>query len=145
MRLADLPAASLAAIAHLVRSNENPNGIDPEAVLPEPTGFHVLCLQYVRPEVVTTSGGMRLHLAAQTRKEDEYQGRVGVVLALGPDAYSDTAKFPSGPWVAVGDIVAWPALENASGRYAFGSGTLAAITDDRLVFRGCDPKQMVGR
>lgn len=144
MRLNDLPAETKAVIAHMLRSEDNPQGIDGDAVLPEPTGFHVLCLQWVRGESVQV-GSMKLILAESTRREDQYQGRLGVVLALGPDAYSDTVKFPSGPWVKVGDVVAWPALENASGRYAFGSGTLAGITDDRLVFRGCDPAMMVGR
>lgn len=145
MKLADLPAETLAVIAHLLRSADNTAGIDPDLTLPEPTGYHVLCLQYVRPESITTAGGMKLILAAQTRKEDEFQGRLGVVLALGPDAYQDTGKYPSGPWVKPGDIVAWPALENASGRYAFGSGTLCVVPDDRLTLRGCDTSAMVGR
>lgn len=145
MKLNDLPADVLAKIAHLIKSPGNNAGADPEAELPVPTGFHVLCLQYVRPDAITTAGGMKLILAEQTRREDSYQGRIGIVLALGADAYSDTGKFPSGPWCKVGDVIAWPPLENVSGRYPFEGVTLAAITDDRVVFTGCDPAKMVGR
>jgi hypothetical protein len=142
VKLNDLPADVLAKISHLVGGNQ---GINPDAVLPEPNGYNVLVLQYVRPETVTTQGGMKLILAHTTQKEDQYQGRVGIVLTLGPDAYGDEAKFPNGAWVQPGDVVAWPALENASGRYAFGGQTLAVIPDDRLVLKGCDLSLMVGR
>jgi co-chaperonin GroES (HSP10) len=140
VKLNDLPADVLGKIAHMLKSQSNPNGIDADAVLPEPTGWHVLTLQYQRPE--KTSGG--IIFAEKTRKEDEYQGRVGVVLSLGPAAYA-AERFGDHPWVAVGDLVAWPALENAAGRYAFGGCVLAVLPDDRLTLRGCDPAHMVGR
>lgn len=145
VKLNDLPESVLAQIAHLLKSPTNSAGADPEAVLPVPTGWHVLCLQYVRPDAITTAGGMKLILAEQTRREDAYQGRIGIVLALGPDAYADTVKFPSGAWCKVGDIIAWPPLESTTGRYPFEGVTLCAITDDRIVFTACDVSKMVGR
>jgi hypothetical protein len=147
VRLKDLPADVLEKIAHLVNTGTTPStqGINPDAVLPVPNGYNVLVLQYVRPETIRTAGGMSLILAATTQKEDAFQGRLGIVLALGADAYQDSVKFPNGAWVQPGDIVAWPALENASSRYPFGGQTLAAIPDDRLVLKHCDLALMVGR
>lgn len=137
MKISDLPAPTLEKIAHLIGGTQ---GVDPDADLPTVNGYNVLCLQYVRPEKVGS-----IILASQTLKEDAHQGRVGIVLALGPDAYADETKFPAGPWVAVGDVVAWPALENASGRYPFGGQTLAVVPDDRLMLKGCNLRLMVGR
>jgi hypothetical protein len=141
VKLNDLAPATLALIAHLLKSPSNPQGADPEAELPKPTGYHVLALQYVRPE--KSSGG--IIFSGATLREDSLQGRVGIVLALGPDAYTDTAKFPSGEWCKVGDVIAWPPLENVSGRYPFGGAVLCAMTDDRVVFTGVDVSKMVGR
>lgn len=140
MTLNQLPLDVLDKIAHLLKSEKNPSGADPDALLPVPTGFHVLCLQYIRSEMKGS-----IILAASTLREDAYQGRIGVVLALGVDAYTDRAKYPTSPWCKVGDFVAWPALENAAARYPFDGATLACITDDRVVLKDCDPERMVGR
>jgi co-chaperonin GroES (HSP10) len=61
----------------------------------------VLIGLYKRPEK-TASG---LYLADQTRKEDEYQGKVGLVLKMGPLAFDDDEYFKGfranvGDWVA---------------------------------------------
>lgn len=145
VKLNDLPPEALAKIAHMIRKPDRTEGIDPDADLPVPTGYHVLCLQYVRSEEHVGRNGTVIILPGQTLREDAYQGRIGLVLALGEDAYKDDAKFPSGAWVKVGDFVAWPSLENAAARYAFDSGTLACIPDDRLTMRACPPERMMGR
>ena len=142
-RLADLPDAEKARFAHVLRSATNPKGIDPDATLPTPTGWHVMVLQYIRPEGTKTAGG--IILAAQTLKEDEYQGRVGLVLAVGPDAYADTARYPGGAWVKPGDWVAWPKLSEASSRIAWGPATLAILQDERVILTGVDPDAALAR
>jgi co-chaperonin GroES (HSP10) len=48
----------------------------------------ILCAVYKRPEK-TASG---LYLADSTRKEDEYQGKVGLVVKKGPLAFVDDDK-----------------------------------------------------
>jgi co-chaperonin GroES (HSP10) len=50
----------------------------------------VLCAVYIRPE--KTKGG--IVLADQTRNEDRYQSKVGLIIAKGPDAFVDD----SGRW-----------------------------------------------
>lgn len=133
MKLSSLPAESLAPVAHLLEGK--PADLD----FPDPTGWHVMVLQYVRPESKAVAGGGKLYFPDQTRKEDEYQGRVGLVLAVGPDAYKDPAKFPAGPWVTPGDWVAWPALESAAQRQRYHGLIVAFLPDDRIVATGVNP------
>jgi co-chaperonin GroES (HSP10) len=74
-------------------------------------GARVLVAVYVRPEK-TKSG---LFLTAKSTDEDKYQGKVGLVLKLGPIAFMDDqthrfgAKSPAvGDWIvySVGDTFA---------------------------------------
>lgn len=58
----------------------------------EPLGAQVLVAAYVRPE--KTAGG--IILADNTRGEDNYQGKVGLVLKLGPLAFADDAQHQWG-------------------------------------------------
>jgi hypothetical protein len=134
MKLSDLPAEALAPIAHLI------GGRDPASIeFPAPTGHFVLVLQYVRADAKTLPGGQKIYYSDVTKKEDEFQGRVGVVLALGPDAYVDTARYPLGAWVQPGDWVMWPALENAAARSRYAGFIICVLPDDRLVARAVDP------
>jgi hypothetical protein len=133
MRLSDLPAETLAKFSHLLE------GKPADLQFPDPTGYHVMVLQYVRPEAKTLAGGQRLYFADKTRTEDEFQGRVGLVLALGPDAYRDPSKYPSGPWVRPGDTVIWPTLETAAQRQRYHGLVIAFLPDDRVVGVGVDP------
>lgn len=133
MRLSDLPAEALAKCEHMLA------GKAPDLEFPMPTGYFVMVLQYIRPDGKVLAGGQKLYFADQTRKEDEYQGRVGLVLAVGPDCYRDAAKYPSGPWCRPGDWVTWPALESAAQRQKYHGLVIAFLPDDRVVGVGVDP------
>lgn len=65
----------------------------------------VLIGTYIRPNV-TKSG---IHLADITRDEDIHQGKVGMVLKMGPAAFKDDANYSFGGQQArVGDwVVTW--------------------------------------
>lgn len=102
--------------------------------LPRPTGFHVLVMQFIRPEKVGS-----IIMAAVSQREDEWQGRTGIVLRFGPDAYRDRAKFPAGAWCEVGDWVVWPPVESAAARMKYGNAVLAMIPDDRVLVTNVDP------
>ena len=69
--------------------------------LPEPSGFHILC---GLPEVKSAyeSGIAKSDL---TVRNEEILTTVYFVMKLGPDAYKDPAKFPSGPWCKEGDFI----------------------------------------
>ncbi len=128
MKLSDLPAEALAPVAHLLAEKG-------DLEFPDPCGYFVLVLQYIRPDSRALAGGGVLYYADVTKKEDEYQGRMGIVLALGPDCYADESKYPTGPWVKPGDAVIWPTLEGASQRTKLHGLVVAFIQDDRIVGR----------
>lgn len=82
---------------------------DPEAPaeqkatqLPSPTGWKILC---VVPDVVETFDGSPIVKADSFMKQEEHATTVLFVLKVGPDAYKDTTKFPTGPWCKEGDFV----------------------------------------
>lgn len=69
--------------------------------LPDPKTYHLLC---VLPEIeeIFDSG---LAKANQTVHFEEIMTPVLFVVKMGPDAYSDKERFPSGPSCKVGDFV----------------------------------------
>ncbi len=69
--------------------------------LPAPSGYRILC---AIPEVEEkTSGG--IFKADETKKFEELTTPVLFVVKLGPDAFNDVRKFPSGPWCKEGDFI----------------------------------------
>ena len=69
--------------------------------LPDPTGYHVLCA-IPTIEAKYDSGILK---ADRVRQFEEALSTVFYVLKLGPDAYKDTVRYPSGPWCKEGDFV----------------------------------------
>jgi hypothetical protein len=73
------------------------------------TRNQVLLGVYKRPEAKDLGGGKKLYLADRTRDEDEHQGKVGLILKLGPKAYIDSPDYEFdevekariGEWVAM--------------------------------------------
>jgi co-chaperonin GroES (HSP10) len=72
--------------------------------LPTPVGYKLLCIV---PEVDEKIAGTSLDLVrdAATMRVEEHATTVLFVLRVGPDAYKDTAKFPTGAWCKEGDFV----------------------------------------
>jgi co-chaperonin GroES (HSP10) len=72
--------------------------------LPTPAGYKLLCIV---PEVDEKIAGTSLDLVrdAATMRVEEHATTVLFVLRVGPDAYKDTAKFPTGAWCKEGDFV----------------------------------------
>lgn len=95
-------------------------------VLPQITLYNnqVLVAIYVRPE--KTKGGILL--TDQTRREDEFQGKVGLVLKKGPTAFlSDNGVNFYGQDVAAGDWVCFRASDGWSLKLG---GVLAKVVED---------------
>ena len=69
--------------------------------LTEPVGFRILIAIPEKEE--KTEGGVLL--PEDTRKREEAASMVGMVLKMGPDAYKDVERFPSGPWCKEGDFI----------------------------------------
>lgn len=70
--------------------------------LPDPTGWKILC---VVPDVADTFENSSIIKADAFMRAEEHATTVLFVLKVGPDAYKDTAKFPSGAWCKEGDFV----------------------------------------
>ena len=72
--------------------------------LPVPTGYKILCIV---PPVDAKIAGTDLDLVRDTAtmRQEEHATTVLFVMRLGPDAYKDKTKFPSGPWCKEGDFV----------------------------------------
>lgn len=70
--------------------------------IPEPTGWKILC---VVPDVSDTFENSSIVKASDFMRQEEHATTVLFVLKVGPDAYKDTAKFPSGAWCKEGDFV----------------------------------------
>ena len=69
--------------------------------LPDPAGYRLLCAV---PEVEErTAGG--IWKADISKQYEELTTPVLFVLKMGPEAYKDATKFPTGPWCKVGDFV----------------------------------------
>lgn len=73
-----------------------------EAALPKPCGYKLLV---ALPEVAETFEGSGLVKPKAVLQQEEVASVVALVLDMGPDAYKDTAKFPTGPWCKPGDYV----------------------------------------
>jgi co-chaperonin GroES (HSP10) len=69
--------------------------------LPDPSGYRILCAV---PDVEDqfASG---LFKADMTKQFEELTTPVLFVLKVGPDAYKDEKRFPSGPWCKEGDFI----------------------------------------
>ena len=69
--------------------------------VPQPTGWRIVVLPY--RGVGKTKGGV---LLTDKAVEDQQIASVcALVLKVGPDAYSDPEKFPTGPWGKEGDWI----------------------------------------
>jgi co-chaperonin GroES (HSP10) len=71
-------------------------------MLPKPTGWKILCGV---PDVSDKFDGTSIAKADTLMKAEEHGTTVLFVLDVGPEAYADKEKYPSGPWCKPGDFV----------------------------------------
>jgi len=102
--------------------------------LPAPKGFRLLI---AIPDVnETTAGGV--HIPDELKTREETATIVGFVLKAGPDAYSDEARFPSGPWCKEGDFVIFRSYSGT--RFKFRGKEFRIINDDTVEAVVDDPR-----
>jgi co-chaperonin GroES (HSP10) len=122
----------------LVLATENgevpENAEDKAKQLPQPVGYHILC---AIPEVEEEFEN-GLIKSSQTVYYEEMLTTVLFVVALGPDAYKDPQKFPSGPWCKVGDFVL--VRPNAGSRLIIHGKDFRLINDDTIEAVVDDPR-----
>ena len=105
--------------------------------MPNPTGWRMLILPYRGKGM--TSGGFAL--SNQTVDEDQIQTVVGYVLKLGPLAYADKEKFPSGPWCKEKDWIVFPRYGGS--RFKIEGGEVRVLNDDEVIATIQDPDDIL--
>ena len=102
--------------------------------LPEPKGYKLLI---ALPEIdETTEGG--IIKSVQSQHEESIATVVGWVMSMGPDAYSDFSRFPSGPYCEEGDWVVFRAFSGT--RLKIHGREFRLINDDTVEAVVEDPR-----
>ena len=102
--------------------------------LPKPTGYKVL-ISLWKPEKTTEGGIIK---AEQTLQAEEVGSIIGRVLELGPDAYSDKQRYPSGAYCKRGDYIMMRAY--AGTRFKFRGKEFRLVNDDTVEAVINDPR-----
>jgi co-chaperonin GroES (HSP10) len=118
-------------------SDITPSQEELEAQLPVPVGYKLLI---VLPQVEGTyeSG---IAKAERTMQQEQILSIVGAVLDMGSQAYSDSDRFPNGPWCKVGDFVMFRA--NTGTRFKVAGVEYRLMNDDSIEAVVSDPRGVV--
>ena len=114
-------------IAQIDKPDDGATAEQKARLLPDPTGWKLLC---ALPEVKDTYDGSNILKADATRKSEEHSTTVLMVLKVGPDAYKDAEKFPTGAWCKKGDFVLVRAY--AGTRFKIFGREFRLINDDQI-------------
>ena len=116
--------------------NENdPSNLETSALerLPQPTGYRILIIPYYPSE--KTKGGIIVPDAI--REKESFATVSAYVVKLGPDAYKDAQKFPSGSWCSE---KSWVLIGRYSGnRFKVDGLEVRIINDDNIIATILDP------
>lgn len=105
--------------------------------LPQPAGWRLLVLPY-RGKAKTKGD---VYLPDEFIERQSLATVVAYVLALGPDAYADTKKFPAGPWCQKGQ---WVMIGRYAGaRFKIEGGEVRIINDDEVIATIADPADVM--
>jgi co-chaperonin GroES (HSP10) len=106
--------------------------------MPEPQGYKLLV---TLPDVEKAFTDSKIAKAESTMRLEEVGSVVMFVLAMGPDAYKDKEKFPSGPYCKPGDFVM---LRTYSGtRFTVFGKEFRLCNDDQVEAVVQDPRGIV--
>ena len=105
--------------------------------LPDPSGY-MLLIALPEPDEKTEGGIVK---ATQTLHTEEIASVCGFVLKMGPDAYADEKRFPSGPYCKEGD---WIMMRAFSGtRFKVHGKEFRLINDDSVEAVVEDPRGII--
>lgn len=105
--------------------------------IPKPTGWRIVILPYRGAE--KSKGG--IVIAEQTRQREQVSTVCGYVLAVGPLAYADEGKFPTGPWCKKGDWIVFGRYAGA--RLPIDGGEIRIINDDEVLATLQNPEDIL--
>ncbi len=120
------------------KNSDDPSDMEQSALerLPQPTGYRVLIIPYYPSE--KTKGGIIVPDAV--RERESFATVAAYVVKLGPDAYSDPQKFPSGAWCSE---KSWVLIGRYSGnRFKVEGLEVRIINDDNIISTILDPKDI---
>ena len=109
---------------------EDKNHLDPETIedqrdqLPDPSGWRILVLPFTPKE--KTKGG--IIIAQESLEKLRIATNCGYVIKLGPLAYHDKEKYPTGPWCKKGQWVIF--ARYAGSRLPIEGGEVRLLNDD---------------
>jgi co-chaperonin GroES (HSP10) len=103
--------------------------------LPDPKTFHILC---VVPEAMEEYAESTLIKSSQTMHYEEVLTPVLFVVKLGPDAYADKSRFPSGPSCKEGDFII--VRPNSGTRMKIHGREFRILNDDSVEATVQDPR-----
>ena len=105
--------------------------------LPTPSGWRLLVLPFTPKE--KTSGGIIISQESLDRLR--IATNCGYVLKIGPLAYYDKEKYPTGPWCKKGDWVIF--ARYAGSRLPVEGGEVRILNDDEVLGTIPDPESVL--
>ena len=114
----------------------NPDNIQ-KSQLPVPSGWRLLVLPFSPRE--KTKGGILI--AQESLDKLRVATNCGYVLEMGPLAYHDREKFPTGPWCKKGDWVIF--ARYAGSRLPIEGGEVRILNDDEVLGTIKDPESVL--
>ena len=116
----------------------NPENIKPVIdELPTPSGWRILVLPFTPKE--KTSGG--IIIAQESLDRLRIATNCGYVLKIGPLAYYDKEKYPTGAWCKEGDWVIF--ARYAGSRLPIEGGEVRILNDDEVLGTIPDPESVL--
>ena len=116
----------------------DPNRLDHDSLqrMPSPTGWRILILPYQGKG--KTEGGILLPDSVVER--ESVATVCGYVLKVGPLAYQDKLKFPTGPWCEEKQWVMF--ARYAGSRFQIDGGEVRILNDDEILSTILDPEDI---
>ena len=105
--------------------------------LPTPVGYRLLVLPFTPKE--KTKGG--IIIAQESLDKARIATNCGYVVKMGPMAYGDKEKFPTGPWCKEKDWVMF--ARYAGSRFFIEGGEVRILNDDEILSTIADPEDIL--
>lgn len=97
-----------------------------DELIPIPVGWSIL-VAIPQPEETYESGLVK---AAKTLQHEQILASIGLVIDLGPQAYTDKERFGDAPWCKSGDYVMF--RPNSGTRFRMGKREYRLLNDDSI-------------
>lgn len=117
------------------KNTEDPSQMDLSAIerLPQPVGYRLLVIPYYMKQ--KSAGG--IIIPDSVRERESFATVAAYVIKVGPDAYMDASKFPSGPWCRE---KSWVLMGRYAGnRFKVDNLEVRLINDDNIIATILDP------